>query len=101
MVSYKAIPAVGKGRKVGQRGGGEPKLTFKVAYRKLEASQRYEATEPAVGGLHAQSQGRYLESEANTDNKWQKIVVEAKATKRQWADLEDSDEEAQALVVVR
>jgi hypothetical protein len=31
MVDYKAIPAVGKGRKVGQRGGGEPKLTFRAA----------------------------------------------------------------------
>ena len=125
MVSYKAIPAVGKGRKVGQRGGGEPKLTFRAACveggagrllaepgprrtedskprvsgpskaetanRKWEASQRYEATEPAVGYLHAQSQGRYLESEAIAIDKWQKFIVEVKETKR-WADVEDSDE---------
>ena len=31
VVSYKAIPAVCKGRKVGQRGGGEPKITFRAA----------------------------------------------------------------------
>ena len=84
MVSYKAIPAVGKGRKVGQRGGGEPKLKFKVAYRKLEAN---------AGSQH-------LEPEANKDDKWQRLVMEAKATKRQWADVEDSDEEAQAPTVV-
>ena len=33
-----------------------------------------------------------LESKAEED-KWQKIMVEAKELKRQWADLEDSDEE--------
>ena len=96
MVSYKAVPAVGKGRKVGQRGGREPLvfrkvepgLKSKVAYRKLEASACSQHLEPAP------------DIKAKEDNMWQKIVVEAKAVKRQWADVEDSDEEARAPHVV-
>ena len=51
--------------------------------------------------MEANAGSQLLELEANKDDKWQRLVMEAKATKRQWADLEDSDEEVQALVVVR
>ena len=59
--------------------------TFKVARQKLNARACSERLEP----------------EANASDKWQKIMVEVKETKRQWADVEDSDEEAQAVVVVQ
>ena len=98
-VSYRAVPAVGRGRKVGQRGGGEPpvfrkvepRLKSKVAYRKLEASACSQHLEPAP------------DIKAKEDDMWQRLVVEAKATKRQRADVEDSDEEVRAanVVVVR
>ena len=69
-VSYKAVPAVGKGRKVGLRGGGEPRLKLAVNRQTV----------------------RGLESKAEAD-KWQKIMMEAKELKHRWADLKDSDEE--------
>ena len=50
--------------------------------------------EAAVATTHEGSTGPAdLESKAKVD-KWQRIMVEAKELKRQWADLEDSDEEA-------
>ena len=98
-VRYRAVPAVGKGRKVKRRGGGEPPvsrkvekaLSSKVVSRKLEPTPVSRKVEPAP------------DIKAKENDMWERLVVEAKITKRQWADVEDSDEEARApnVVVVR
>ena len=69
----------------------EPGLNSKVVSRKLEASACSQHLEPAP------------DIKAKENDMWERLVVEAKATKRQWADVEDSDEEARApnVVVVR
>ena len=127
-VSYKAVPALGKGRKVGLRGGGEPKLTFRAVRAERDAGRllvepgprRTEDSKPRVSGSAwkgVDAAGRLRKAagrpqEADSDSvltslltrpanlehkvekyKWQRIVTEAKELKRQWADLEDSDEE--------
>ena len=60
--------------------------------RKFEATPASRKVEPA--------KAVYRKLEAKENDTWEKMVVEIKATKRQWADVEDSDEEAQAPNVV-
>ena len=53
--------------------------------------------------MEARNSSAAPDIEAKENDMWERLVVEAKATKRQWADVEDSDEEARApnVVVVR
>ena len=61
-------------------------------------SRKFEATPASRKVEPAKVASRKLEAKEN--DTWEKMVVEIKATKRQWADVEDSDEEAQAPNVV-
>ena len=105
-VSYRAVPAVGKGFKVERRGGGEPPVSRELKPEEPVPAPRTLRRTPRVRGprtLEARNSFAAPDIKAKENDMWERLVVEAKATKRQWADIEDSDEEARApnVVVVR